>query len=52
LFERKADTGLGKMYRKTKGVGEIAKHYRSELKRMQELKESGEAGRIEFEAFF
>jgi hypothetical protein len=51
LFERKADTGLGKMYRKTKGVGEIAKHYRDELKRMRELREAGETGRIEFESY-
>jgi hypothetical protein len=52
LFERKADTGLGRLSRKTKGVGEVAKHYRNELKRMQELRQAGETGRIEFESFF
>ena len=52
LFERKADTGLGRLYRKTKGVGEIAKHYRDELKRLESLRAGGEVGRLEFEAFF
>lgn len=49
IRERRDDVGLAKMYRKTKGVGEIAKHYRDELTRMQELRAEGVAGRIEFE---
>jgi len=35
LLERKRDTGLGKMYRKTKGKGDIAKHFREQLKRIE-----------------
>lgn len=52
LFEKMRDTGLGKLSRKTKGKGSIAKHYREELKRMQELRDNGNTGRIEFESFF
>ena len=52
LFERKRDTRLGRMYRQTKGKGEIAKHYREELERMQEQRARGEVGRLEFEAYF
>lgn len=48
LREKLNDTNLGKLVRRTKGVGEIAKHYREELKRMQELRDDGEQGRIEF----
>ncbi len=35
LTELKNDIGRGKEYRKTKGVGAIAKHYRDEYARMQ-----------------
>ena len=35
LLERKRDVGLAKMYRQTKGKGDIAKHFRTELDRMQ-----------------
>ena len=31
LLERKRDIGLGKMYRQTKGKGDIAKHFREQL---------------------
>ena len=48
LFEKMRDTPLGREYRKTKGKGAIAKHYRDELKRMQELRAEGETGRIDF----
>lgn len=48
LIEKKNDIQLGKEVRKTKGKGEIAKHFREELKRMQELRAQGEMGRIEF----
>lgn len=51
LRERKEDIGLAKLYRKTKGKGEIAKHFREEHARMVALREQGETGRIEFEAF-
>jgi hypothetical protein len=49
LRERRDDVQLAKMYRKTKGKGEIAKHYRDELKRIQGLRAEGVTGRIEFE---
>ena len=52
LWERKRDTGLGKLAKKTKGKGEIAKHYRDELQRMQSLRDAGKKGRIEFENYF
>jgi hypothetical protein len=39
LLELKRDTRLGKVYRQTGGKGEIAKHYRNELKRMESTKE-------------
>lgn len=48
LYNLLEDRELGKAYRKTKGKGDIAKHYRNELKRMQELRAQGETGRIEF----
>lgn len=49
LRERRDDIGLAKEYRRTKGRGAIAKHYRDELERMQSLRAQGETGRIEFE---
>lgn len=48
LLDKKNDTSLGKEYRRTKGKGDIAKHYREEFKRMRDLRASGEIGRIEF----
>lgn len=36
LTELKNNTNRGKEYRKTKGVGEVARHYRMEYMRMQE----------------
>lgn len=51
LLEKKNDTNLGKEYRRTKGKGDVAKHYREELKRMRELKADGETGRIEFDSW-
>lgn len=50
LLERKNDTGLGKMVRRTKGKGEIAKHYRDQLKAMRELRERG-ISELEFEGW-
>ena len=49
LRERRDDRSLARMYRKTRGKGEIAKHYREEYSRMRELRKDGETGRIEFE---
>lgn len=36
LLERKNDLNRGREYRRTKGKGDVAKHYRDELKRMQD----------------
>jgi len=43
------DTGLGKEIRKTKGKGEIAKHFREQHKLMLEKRSQGVKGRLEFE---
>lgn len=48
LLEKKNDTGLGKEYRRTKGKGDIAKHYRNEFKRMKDMRALGDTSRIEF----
>lgn len=52
LRERKEDAGLARMYRRTQGKGEIAKHYRDEYQRMLALRADGVTGRIKFDAFF
>jgi|TARA_R110000764_G_scaffold177904_2_gene264094 hypothetical protein len=52
LIEKKNDIGLGKLYRKTNGKGDVAKHYRLELVRIQKLRDEGEVGRIDFEGFY
>ena len=44
LLERKNDIGRGREARKTKGKGDIAKHYRDELKRMQDSGEKQFSG--------
>jgi hypothetical protein len=51
LFEKKRDTGLAKAYRKTKGKGAIARHYREEFKRIEALRDSGITGYIRFSAY-
>lgn len=51
LLEKKNDTTLGKMMRKTKGKGDIAKHYRDELKKMKEAKDSGDMEAVEFNGY-
>ncbi|MEW8119471.1 MAG: hypothetical protein AB2792_20090 [Candidatus Thiodiazotropha sp.] len=51
LRDKKNDTGLGKLVRKTKGKGDIAKHYKAELERMRSLRAEGVTGRIEFENY-
>lgn len=48
MIELKNNIDRGKQVRKTKGTGEIAKHFRNELARMKELRANGETGRIEF----
>ncbi len=48
LFDKMNDRELGRIVRKTKGKGAVAKHYRDELKKMQEKRADGETGRIEF----
>lgn len=52
LLERKNDLALGRLYRKTQGVGEIAAHYREEFRRMMARRDAGEHGRLDFEEFF
>ena len=52
LFEKMRDTFLGRESRKTKGKGEIAKHYREEFKKMTDLRQDLDAGRIEFTGWF
>lgn len=51
LLERKNDIDRGREYRRTKGKGEVAKHYRTQLAIMQAKRADGETGRIEFEAW-
>ena len=51
LRERKEDIPLAKAYRGTKGKGELSRHFREELARMQKLRELGETGRIEFDSW-
>jgi hypothetical protein len=46
LTELKNDIGRGKEYRRTKGVGAIAKHYRDEYARMQREQSKQFAGWI------
>ena len=50
LLDLKRDTKIGKTYRATGGKGDIAKHYRDELKRMIEARNSGER-EVDFEAW-
>lgn len=51
LRDKKEDIALAKQYRKTKGRGAIAKHFRDEFSRIMEERAAGNAGRIEFEAW-
>jgi len=48
LVEKAYDIPLGKEIARTKGKGEISKHFKSEFERMQKLRADGERGRIEF----
>ena len=48
LNELSNDIMRGKEYVRAIKSGDAAKHYRKELSRMQELRSSGNTGRIEF----
>lgn len=48
LNELRNDINRGKEYRRTKGKGEISKHYKDQFEIMQWARESGVTGRIEF----
>lgn len=52
LNEKMQDRNLGRESRKTKGKGEISKHYRDEFSRMQDNRDCGDNGRIEFAGYF
>jgi len=52
LWDLKADTGLGKQSRKTRGKGAIASHYREQLEIMRDSRAKGVLGRLDFESFF
>jgi hypothetical protein len=49
LEELKNDTARGKLYRKTKGVGEISKHYREQYDQLRALRECGAKGQLTIE---
>jgi len=46
--EKSQDLMLAKEIRRTKGKGEIAKHFKTEYERMMDLRAQGVGGRIEF----
>lgn len=48
LKEKDGDIELGKIVRRTHGVGEIAKHYEDEYNRMMSIRAMGVTGRIDF----
>jgi hypothetical protein len=50
LVERMNDLDFGRMYRRTKGKGDIAAHYRAEFERMKREREDGET-EVDFDAF-
>lgn len=50
LLEKKRDLNMGRAAKRE--AKEIAKHYRQEYKRLCDLRDSGEAGRIEFDGYF
>ena len=49
--EKAQDITIGKTAKRTKGKGEIARHYKSEYERMLEIRAGGVRGRLEFKAF-
>lgn len=52
LLEKMQDRSLGRLSRKTKGKGEIAKHYRAQLKEMKKLRDDGHGGRLTFIGYY
>jgi len=52
LDELRNDVPLGKLARKTKGKGPIAKHYREQYDQLRALRECGVTGYIPFEDYF
>jgi hypothetical protein len=51
LLERKNSTILGKIFAKDDKAGLIAKHYRAELKALQQKRADGETGYIDFQGY-
>jgi hypothetical protein len=52
LREKALDPGgYGKEIKRTKGKGEISKHYRLEYRRMLQLRANGVVGRIDFQGW-
>lgn len=52
LYEKMQDRNLGRESRKTKGKGEIAKHYREEFKKIEDQRSRGVTGKINFIGYF
>lgn len=48
LREKKEDTSLGRLVRKTKGKGEIARHYRDQLTKIEKARDDGDHGYVDF----
>lgn len=48
LLEKKNDSTLGRLIRRTKGKGEIAKHYRQEYEKLLQQRSEGATGRLTF----
>jgi len=48
LLEKKNNTSLGKEYKRTKGVGPVSIHYKRQYEDMQDKRNAGDTGRIEF----
>ena len=48
LFEKKRDAQLGKEYRRTKGKGAVAKHYREQLEEIERQRAEGNQGKLTF----
>jgi hypothetical protein len=51
VIEKSRDIGLAKQYKRTCGVGEIAKHYKAEYNRMMEIRAGGFTVRLEFNSW-
>lgn len=51
LLEKKNDTLVGKYMRRLNKDGDIARHYREQLKALQAMRADGKTGRLEFTGF-